>query len=169
MPMLDVFIPDGAIKPEAEQTLIKRLSDMLLEHEGARSDNERAQSVAWVFLHHAKVFVGGQPAPAPYYRVAGWVPEGQYDEERRRLMTEDTTDAILDAEDGAWPRDPRRVWVFTEEVPDGTWGWDSRVVRLGDIAGFILDDNERGHSYAETRLAERRRARSEEYAASIAG
>jgi hypothetical protein len=49
-----------------------------------------------------------------------------------------------------------RVWVFTNEVPDGTWGGGGRIVTLADIAGLVLGDPEQGRRYAEATLAARR-------------
>ena len=71
-------------------------------------------------------------------------------------MTAEITEAVLDAEQGAHPRDPMRVWVFTLEVPEGTWGGGGRVVGLADIAGLALGDPEAGREYAERVFAERR-------------
>lgn len=158
MPMLDVFIPEGAIAPAAEQELIAKLTDLLLRHEGADPANEQARKIAWVFLHRPQVFVAGAPEQEPHYRIFASVPEGQYDEERRQAMTEEATEAVLDAEEGAHPRDPMRVWVFTQEIPEGTWGGGGRVVGLADIAAFVTGDEEGGRRYAEQRLAERRSA-----------
>ena len=53
---------------------------------------------------------------------------------------------MLDAEGGAHPRDPMRVWVFTLEVPEGAWGGGGRVVGLADIAGLALGDRDAGRS-----------------------
>jgi hypothetical protein len=71
MPMLDAFIPEGALPAEAERQLISRLTDLLLEHEGADPQNPVARSLAWVFLHRpAAVYVAGEPATAPRYRLS---------------------------------------------------------------------------------------------------
>ena len=48
MPMLDAYIPEGALAPEAEQKLLSRCTDLLLEHEGADPTNEAVRSIAWV-------------------------------------------------------------------------------------------------------------------------
>jgi len=158
MPMLDAFIPEGALAPEAESQLLSRLTDLLIEHEGADPTNETVRSIAWVFLHRPEtVFVGGAPATEPRYRLVVSVPEGQFDAERRQAMVAALTDAVLDAEDGARERDPSRVWVFATEVPDGTWGALGRIVTLADIATFATGDAEGGRRYAEERLAGRRR------------
>jgi phenylpyruvate tautomerase PptA (4-oxalocrotonate tautomerase family) len=159
MPMLDAYIPAGALAPEAEEQLLARLTDLLIENEGADPTNPQVRSIAWLFLHRPEtVFVAGAPAETPRYRFIASVPEGQYDPERRNAMVHDITEAVLDAEAGAHERDPARVWVFTPEVPDGSWGALGRVVTLADIATFATGDPERGRRYAEERLAERRAA-----------
>jgi phenylpyruvate tautomerase PptA (4-oxalocrotonate tautomerase family) len=157
MPLLDVTIPEGALAPEAEATLMKQLTDILIRNEGADPDNPVVQSIAWVYLHRpAQVFVAGQPADLPRYKVVASVPEGQFNDERRAGITAEVTEAILDAEPADRPRDPMRVWVFALEIPDGSWGAAGRTVRLADIAGIAIGDAEKGKRYAERVFAERR-------------
>jgi phenylpyruvate tautomerase PptA (4-oxalocrotonate tautomerase family) len=157
MPMLDAFIPQGALSAEAEAALMSQLTDILLRNEGADPSDPRARGLAWVFLHRpAAVFVAGEPAPDPRYRIVASVPEGQFDDERRAAMVREVTDAVLAAENGAYTADPQRVWVFPTEVPDGTWGAMGRINTLADIVGYVLDDAENGRKYAQRRLAERR-------------
>lgn len=159
MPMLDAFIPEGALSAQAEKELLSNLTDILLRHEGADPSDPAARSIAWVFLHRpASLFVAGEPAQEPRYRIIASVPEGQFDDERRQAMVEAVTEAVLDAENDAYERNPLRVWVFANEIPDGTWGGGGRIVTLADIAGFVLGDPEKGREYAEKRLAGRRRA-----------
>lgn len=157
MPMLDAYIPEGALSPEAERRLLAKLTDLLIEHEGADPENPQVRSIAWVFLHRPEaVFVAGEPADEPRYRFVASVPEGQFTVERRQAIVAAITDAVLDAEDGARDRNPMRVWVFTPEVPDGTWGALGQVVTLADIATFATGDPEYARRYAKERLAERR-------------
>lgn len=157
MPMLDAHIPAGALSADAEAQLLSDLTDVLIVNEGADPTNPQVRSIAWLFVHRPEsVYVAGAAAEAPRYRFIASVPEGQYDAERRQAMAHSITEAVLDAEDGAHERDPGRVWVFTPEIPDGTWGAHGRIVTLADIAGFASGDAERGRSYAEERLAARR-------------
>jgi phenylpyruvate tautomerase PptA (4-oxalocrotonate tautomerase family) len=159
MPMLDAFIPEGALPAEAEQQLLSNLTDILLRNEGADPADPAARSLAWVFLHRpARVFVAGEPAAEPRYRLIASVPEGQFDSERRQRLVAEVTEAVLDAEQGAYERNPLRVWVFANEIPDGTWGGGGRIVTLADIIGFVVGDAEKGREYAERRLAQRRAA-----------
>ncbi|WP_229192468.1 hypothetical protein [Bradyrhizobium brasilense] len=57
MPMIDVTIPEGALKPEAEARLIKELGDILIGHEGFDPANKVAQGVTVVFLHRPAPFM----------------------------------------------------------------------------------------------------------------
>lgn len=157
MPMLDAYIPAGALSPAAEEQLLTDLTDMLITNEGADPTNPQVRSIAWLFVHRPEaVYVAGSPASAPHYRFVASVPEGQYDADRRQAMVRDITEAVLDAEQGAHDRDPGRVWVFTPEIPDGTWGGFGRIATLADIATLATGDPERGRQYAQERLAQRR-------------
>ena len=87
MPMLDAFIPDGALPATAEKELLATLTDLLLRHEGADPADPAARSIAWVFLHRpAMVFVAGEPAEEPRYRFIASVPQGQFDDDRRQAI-----------------------------------------------------------------------------------
>jgi phenylpyruvate tautomerase PptA (4-oxalocrotonate tautomerase family) len=151
--MLDVTIPEGALSEQAERRLLARLTDVLLEHEGADPTNPMARSVAWMFLHRPEaVFVAGEPEQDPHYRVVVTVPQGQFDDARRSAMVAAVTEAVLDAEEGARRRDASRVWVFATEMPEGTWGAGGRINRLADIVEFVLGDRAAAERYAARRL-----------------
>jgi len=156
MPMCDAYIPRGALPAEDERKLLSRVTDLLLEHEGADPSNEAVRSIAWLFVHRHEMFVAGAPAESPHYKFVCQVPEGQYDDERRAAVTADVTQAVVEAEAGRWPNPELRVWVFSWEVPDGTWGGLGRIFRLPDIAGFAVSPDAR--VAAEERLAARRRS-----------
>jgi phenylpyruvate tautomerase PptA (4-oxalocrotonate tautomerase family) len=159
MPMLDAYIPEGALSADAEAKLLSDLTDLLIINEGADPSNPQVRSIAWLFVHRPEtVYVAGAPATAPRYRFVASVPEGQYEPERRQAMVSSITEAVLDAEDGTHDRDPSRVWVFTPEIPDGTWGALGGIVTLAEIATFATGDPERGRRYAEERLGARRGA-----------
>src|SRR6516225_4815942 len=68
MPMLDAYIPEGALSPDAERELVRKITDALLEHEGVDPINERGRKLAWVFVHRPEVYVGGGPPKMPRYR-----------------------------------------------------------------------------------------------------
>ena len=154
MPMLDAYIPDGALEADAERQLLTALTDILLSHEGADPADPKARSLAWVFLHRPEsMLVAGEDPDLPRYRIIASVPEGQLDNENRASMVHAVTDAVLDAEPEGRARDPFRVWVFTNQVPEGTWGGGGTIVGLADIAGFVTGDAEAGATHAKKRLA----------------
>lgn len=74
-------------------------------------------------------------------------------------MVADVSAAVLDAEAGAYPRDPGRVWVFTPAVPEGTWGVGGTIWHLADILTFTVGDAALGQKLAAKALA---RSRAEE-------
>ncbi len=113
--------------------------------------NERARALAWVFVHRHEMYVAGTPAQAPHYRFVCQVPEPQCNDERRAAVTAAMTQAVVEAEDGAWPEPERRVWVFTHEVKDGSWGAFGRILRITDIAQIVFGD--KGPELAEQVLA----------------
>jgi phenylpyruvate tautomerase PptA (4-oxalocrotonate tautomerase family) len=158
--MLDLYIPGGALSSDREQELVAKLTDVLLRWEGADPDNAVARSIAWVWVHRpALVFAGGERSELPRYKVIATVPEGQLDDARRAGLVREVTESVLDAEAGAHPRDAYRVWVFTHEVPDGSWGGGGQVFRLADIAGAVLGDAEAGRQHARKRLTASRAER----------
>jgi phenylpyruvate tautomerase PptA (4-oxalocrotonate tautomerase family) len=153
MPMLDAYIPEGALPAEAEKKLLSTLTDVLLEHEGADPTNPAARALAKVWLHRPALLLhAGEEPESPHYKVVASVPQGQFDDERRASMVAAVTAAILDAEEGRYQPDSTRIWVFASEVPDGTWGGAGRIARLADIAAMVSGDAEKGRQYAERRL-----------------
>jgi phenylpyruvate tautomerase PptA (4-oxalocrotonate tautomerase family) len=107
MPMVDAYIPEGALSASAERDLLAKITDRLLAHEGVDPGNERARPLAWVFVH-PQVYVAGAPPKSPRHRFICQVPEGQYDAERRAAVTAAMTQAVAEAEGGAWPHIPAR-------------------------------------------------------------
>src|SRR6266508_162409 len=128
MPLLDAYIPEGALSREAERDLVARVTDLLIEHEGVDPTNPVARRMAWVFVHRPEIYVGGRPPKSPRYRFLCRVPEGQYNPERRAALTAEITRAVAKAEDGAYPHPEVRVTVLAYEVPEGWWVAGGRTV-----------------------------------------
>jgi phenylpyruvate tautomerase PptA (4-oxalocrotonate tautomerase family) len=155
MPMLDLFIPTGALQPDAEQRLVDELTTLLLEAEGADPNNAFVRQIAWAFIHRPEVFVAGAPADKPHYRVIATVPQGNLNGvDRRNRLVSAVTEAVLRAE-GASVEDNRgRVWVFPIEMPDGHWGGGGAIVGLGSLLTMAIGDPDKGREVARRRLAE---------------
>lgn len=161
MPMLDVYIPEGALEADAEAALLKRITEILIGYEGFDPADPGTRAISWAFLHRpAALYVGGVPADVPRYRVIASVPEGQLDRQAREAVVDEVTGAILDAENGAWPRDPRRVWVFPAEIPEGYWGGAGHIVPLADILTLTGISTEQARELAARRITASRTERS---------
>jgi phenylpyruvate tautomerase PptA (4-oxalocrotonate tautomerase family) len=158
MPMIDAFIPEGALSPDAEARLIKEITDTLLGYEGIDPSNQRAQAVSVVFLHRPEVYVAGAAAETPRYRFIASVPEGQYDDEARAGVVRDMTAAVARAEGRPVEEVAPRVWVFPNEVFDGGWGGRGVIRRLPEILTMLVD--EKAGIAARERLVRRRRDRA---------
>ena len=149
MPMCDAYIPNGALNPDAERTLIAAVTDILVSHEVRRicdlmedeqeiqASTERARSIAWTFVHRCETYVAGARPDAPYYRFIASVPQGQLDEVFIPAINRDILAALKTAEGGRWPDLGSRVWIFAHEVPDGTWGAHGIPLTLEPIIDFV--------------------------------
>ena len=94
MPMvLDAYIPEGALAPEAEQKLLSRCTDLLLEH-GAPTRPTRPCARSRGFMHRHEMYVAGAPAKEPHYRFVCQVPVREYDPDRRAAVTKAMTEAL---------------------------------------------------------------------------
>jgi phenylpyruvate tautomerase PptA (4-oxalocrotonate tautomerase family) len=162
MPMLDVYIPDGALAPEAEATVMDRITTILIMHEGFDPTDAATREASWAFLHRpTAVYIGGTPAAAPRYKVVPSYPEGQLDEPGRAGVIAEVTEALLDAEQGVWPRDAGRVWVFPTEIPEGHWGGRGGIAYLSTILKRLTAGDEgKARKLAAERIAASRAARA---------
>ncbi|WP_144127673.1 tautomerase family protein [Catellatospora sichuanensis] len=160
MPMLDVYIPAGAIDPDTERTLMDELTSILLRAEGADPSNAFVRQISWVFLHRPEVFVGGATPDKPHYRVIAGVPEGQLNgAAKKQQLVSEVTEAIVRAEGSGDENAHSRVWVFPLEIPEGHWGASGRVNGLADILGAVIGDADKARQVAEHRVAKSRQER----------
>lgn len=155
MPMLDAFIPEGALTPEAEARLLREVTDLLIRHEGIDPANEKARAVSLIFLHRPTVYVAGALAASPRYRFVPSVMEGMYDDGRRDAIVRDITAAVARAEGTSFEDAAARVWIFPTEIADGRWGGRGAIRRLPEFLAHVL--GEEAAADGARRLAERRR------------
>lgn len=160
VPKLDAYIPEGALDRDAEVALMRSLTDILLEEEGADPTNEFVRSIAWVSVHRpALQLVGGEVPDKPRYQIHVAVPEGQLTRDRRESMVRRVTAEVLAAEGADGDQDAFRVWVFAGEIPEGTWGAAGRIFGLSDISAAVFGDAETGAAHARRQLAARKAER----------
>jgi phenylpyruvate tautomerase PptA (4-oxalocrotonate tautomerase family) len=155
MPMLDAFIPEGALNPLAEAQLLNEITDILLTSEGFDPANEKARAVSVIWLHRPHgIYVAGERSTTRRYRFIPSVPEGQYNDEARAYVVREITAAVARAEGADFDSVSPRVWVFPVEVPEGWWGGQGRIVRLSEILTRIGGEPK---GVGERKIADRRR------------
>jgi phenylpyruvate tautomerase PptA (4-oxalocrotonate tautomerase family) len=142
VPLIELFIPEGALEPDTRDRLVEDLTTTLLRWEGA-PDNEVSRSISWGYVTEVaagRQYVGGRPLNGgePRYRLKITVPAGALDDRRKAGLVEDATKLILAAEGGPDNEAAAfRVWVMIREVTDGNWGGAGRIFRLRDIAQAV--------------------------------
>ncbi|KGS04888.1 tautomerase family protein [Burkholderia sp. ABCPW 111] len=123
MPMIDAYIPEGALAPQAEAQLMRELTDILIRHEDLDPDDPRVRDAAWIFVHRpTAVYRAGALAAAPIFRIVASVPEGQYTDAARASLVKEVTAAIARAEGTPADEIGARAWIFPTEIGDGGWG-----------------------------------------------
>lgn len=145
MPMIDVTLPEGALSDEQRDALARRLTNTVLEWEGAAEIPFSRQITLVYFDERADgtVYVAGERASEPRYRILVTIPEGSIrDDARKAGMVEAMTRDVLAVEGADGDEASTRVWVFIHEVPDGHWGGAGRIFRLRDIVALARSGGE---------------------------
>ena len=65
--MLDAYIPEGALSPAAEDKLLTRLTDLLLQHEGVDPANRAAHARVWALCTAPRSTSAARSSRAPSF------------------------------------------------------------------------------------------------------
>jgi phenylpyruvate tautomerase PptA (4-oxalocrotonate tautomerase family) len=145
VPMIDVTLSEGALSEEKRNALADRLTSTLLKWEGA-ADIPFSRQITLVYFDErpaGSIYVAGEQATEPRYRVLVTIPEGSIsDDERKAGLVEEITRDVLEADGAAGDEAALRVWVFIHEVPDGHWAGAGRIFRLRDIVKLARSGGE---------------------------
>jgi phenylpyruvate tautomerase PptA (4-oxalocrotonate tautomerase family) len=145
VPMIDVTLQEGALSEEKRKALAERLTDTILRAEGAQ-DIPFSRQITLVYFDErpaGSIYVAGERAAEPRYRVLVTIPEGSIkDDERKAGLVEAITRDVLDADGAEGDEAGLRVWVFIHEVPDGHWAGAGRIFRLRDIVELARSGGE---------------------------
>ncbi|TYB67748.1 hypothetical protein FXF51_13310 [Nonomuraea sp. PA05] len=142
MPFVELFVPKGSLDPEHREKIGGRLVSEVMIAEGA-PDNEAARSISWLLVNEIDAwFVGGRQLPAgekPKYVVRVGVPAGSMTDDKRQDIVRRVTRVLADADsDPARFNQPTSAWVHINEIPEGNWGAGGEIVRIEDIAAFVI-------------------------------
>ncbi|MEX2194008.1 MAG: tautomerase family protein [Thermoleophilaceae bacterium] len=149
MPIIDVTYPQDALDDAARDTLVERLTTVLLRAERA-PDTEFFRNVTWIYLHElppGTVRAGGRPVPAPTFRLDVTTPEGALSDRRRKELVEAATAVVREV--ASIPEEEAlRVWVLCHEVAEGSWGAGGQVVEFAALRAAAAAEREQEGSGA---------------------
>src|SRR5437764_3886873 len=104
MPIIEMFVPQGAVDAEAKRRLHERVGRQVLEVEGATYDESpQAQAITWMLIHEmpeGSWSVGSRvisAADEPRVLTRVTVPRGAMDDERRAAIASRVNQEIVDA------------------------------------------------------------------------
>jgi phenylpyruvate tautomerase PptA (4-oxalocrotonate tautomerase family) len=104
MPIIEMYVPQGALDEETKRALHERISRQVLEVEGADFDTSPlAREITWMFIREqpeGSWSVGGEPltrqsGPRFFTRVS--TPKGALDDERRAAVAAKVHEALVAA------------------------------------------------------------------------
>src|SRR3954452_9923113 len=116
--MIDVTLPEGALNEKQRDALAQRLTSTVLKWEGA-AEIPFSRQITLVYFDErpaGTVYVVGERAADPRYRVLVTIPEGSItDDERKAGLVEEMTRDVLEVEGSTGDDAAPRVWVFIHE------------------------------------------------------
>jgi phenylpyruvate tautomerase PptA (4-oxalocrotonate tautomerase family) len=134
MPLIELTYPEGALTPEARDTLADDLTTAILQAERAPREGF-FRTVTWVTVHElpaTHVYTNGAPAEKPVFRVDAITPGGALSDRRREEFVVSATDAVKRAA-GVPDEEGLRIFVLHHEVAEGSWGAAGQVVRFSEL------------------------------------
>jgi hypothetical protein len=117
MPIMDAFIPEGALTPSAEGRLMKELTDILVSLEGIEPENEQAREATVIFVHRPTVLAAAAPVRLPRYRFVPSLAKERDDHDALRLVEKAVIEAVARAEGTSFESARGRVWLSPWEIP----------------------------------------------------
>ncbi|MFZ2238513.1 MAG: 4-oxalocrotonate tautomerase [Gordonia amarae] len=130
MPMIQLTVPEGVLRPDTRDALRTTLARTLLHWEGA-PDNTLFRSLAWSHINEVPAGTfGALGDDQPRFRIDVTVPEGALSERRIAGLAEQATRDVAAA---AGIDDLLRIWVLVHEQAEGTWGAAGNIVRFAEL------------------------------------
>ena len=146
MPLIDLTYPEGALTPEARDTLADELTTAILRAERAPAESGFFRDVTWVNVHETtRTYTSGRPVEAPVFRVDATTPEGALSDRRREEFVVAATDAVKRA--AGIPDDQLlRVFILHHEIPEGSWGAGGQTVRFAALREAAAAEREKAQA-----------------------
>jgi phenylpyruvate tautomerase PptA (4-oxalocrotonate tautomerase family) len=140
MPLIEMYVPEGVLKPETKRILHDRVSRQVLEAEGATYDESPvAQAITWMLIHEvpegnwsvgSKVLAGGGE-PRILTRVS--VPHGALNDHRRADIAMRVNREVINVL-GEEFNDPTRNFCL---IAEQTFSGNGMVVSFDDLVDWL--------------------------------
>jgi phenylpyruvate tautomerase PptA (4-oxalocrotonate tautomerase family) len=143
MPIFELTYPEGALSPNARESLLEELTTVLLRAERA-PDTEFFRNATWSYVHELPegcVNAAGRPVEAPTFRVDVTTPEGALSDRRRAELVAEATRAVREAA-GIAEEEALRIWVLCHEVAEGSWGAAGHVIQFKQLVEAAKSERE---------------------------
>lgn len=142
MPLAEMTMTRGALPEHSIGLLAQEITNILLDHQGARPGSEAASAITCLEITEVeptRLFFGGVPVGDNRYRVKFTIPSGAMSLERKSSLVEAVTRTVLAAEGTPWSEaDAMRVWCIVSEIPDGNWASGGRIYRWREIVRWVM-------------------------------
>ena len=141
MPFVELIIPRGALNEDQRRRIGGDLVTEIMRAEGA-PDTAAARAISWLVVNEIDEFwIGGRrwsEQDGARYVVRVGVPQGALTDEKRTDMVERVTKVLaqVDPQPQRLTEEPV-AWVHINEVPEGNWGAQGKIVRLRDIWALV--------------------------------
>jgi phenylpyruvate tautomerase PptA (4-oxalocrotonate tautomerase family) len=137
MPLVEITVPAGFLPGPEKQTLIKELTTAVLKAEGV-PDSARARLLTWILIHEAargSWAIAGEPPADLRFLVRVTVPVGAVSLARKRRMGLEIHRLLSKTAGKTLGFD--EAWIIVQEVPDGHWTADGKILQLKDLTAFV--------------------------------
>lgn len=122
MPKVDLQYSHGALPAASVGPLTVELTSLLLHHRGL-PDTPQARANVWWFVAEQQAFVDGAPSALPLVMATFTIIAGGMSAAAIEAFVADGTRAVKAITPDA------RVWLVVDELRDGSWGVEGRIVR----------------------------------------
>ncbi len=137
MPLVEITVPAGFLRDTERQALIKELTTAVLKAEGV-PDSPRARRLTWILIHEAERgswAIAGEPPADIRFLVRVTVPAGAVSLARKRRMGLEIHRLL--SKTAGKPLGFDEAWIIVQEVPDGQWTADGKILQLKDLTAFV--------------------------------
>ena len=149
MPMIDLFVPQGALPAETLTALAGRIVAAVHAEEGY-TGSHFAACVSWTYVHEiplGRLLMGTEPCRVPIWRVEIATPADSLDTAAKARLGREIARLVLTAEGTTYDAaQAGRVWCLFRDPSEGEWFAGEHVASAAGIRATVA--RERGAAVA---------------------